>query len=97
MQGDFRLTLQSSGRLASNKSLRPDGVVIEFYKKLWPTIGRGLNLSMLQEAIEIGRFHGGVLEGLIALIHKGGERDTLNNYRPITLPNIGCKVFAKAI
>jgi hypothetical protein len=39
----------------------------------------------------------GVTEGLIALLHKGGLRESLNNWRPITLLNVSYKNFAKAL
>lgn len=34
---------------------------------------------------------------MIALQHKGGQRSALTNWRPITLLNVGYKIFAKAL
>jgi hypothetical protein len=51
---------------------------------------------MLQESIHRGPLSASVTEGLIALLHKGGRRNTLNNWRPITLLNVSYKVFTKA-
>lgn len=31
------------------------------------------------------------------LVHKGGGRNSLNNWRPITLLNVAYKIFAKAL
>lgn len=36
------------------------------------------------------------VEGLITFIHKIGEVDDLSNWRPITLLNVVCKIYAKA-
>jgi hypothetical protein len=35
--------------------------------------------------------------GLITLLHKGGNRKNLGNWRPITLLNIAYKILAKAL
>jgi hypothetical protein len=53
--------------------------------------------AMIQEAIAIGALPNGVTAGMIALLHKGGGRSSLNNWRPITLLNVSCKIFAKAL
>ena len=37
------------------------------------------------------------MEGLITLLYKGGARNTLNNWQPITLLNVSYKFFAKAL
>jgi hypothetical protein len=36
-------------------------------------------------------------QGLIALLHKGGDRLKLTNWHPITLLNISYKILAKAL
>jgi hypothetical protein len=38
-----------------------------------------------------------IVQGLITLLHKGGDRLPLNNYRPITLLNTTYKIFAKLL
>jgi hypothetical protein len=35
--------------------------------------------------------------GLITLLHKGGDGEDLGNWRPITLLNIAYKILAKAL
>lgn len=82
--------------MANGKSPGPDGVITELYKALWHIIGSDYH-QMIQEAIQNKQFHKGVTEGLIALLHKGGGRSTLNNWRPITLLNVAYKIFAKAL
>jgi hypothetical protein len=64
--------------LAANKAPRPDGVVTEFFKVMWPCIGQEYH-TMLMGAIERGTLPEGMTEGLISLLHKGGGRTSLNN------------------
>jgi hypothetical protein len=82
--------------MAPGKSLGPDGIIVELYKCIWSIIGEEY-LLMLQLAIERGALPTRVIEGLIVLLHKGGEMFTLNNWRRITLLNVSYKLFAKAL
>jgi hypothetical protein len=82
--------------MAGGKSPGPDSITTELYKCMWPVIG-GEYLNMLQESLDRGALPAEVKEGLIALLHKGGGRNTLNNWRPIMLLNVSYKVFAKAL
>jgi hypothetical protein len=52
---------------------------------------------MLLDSICNGRLSPGVTDGVIALLHKGGSRSLLNQWRPITLLNTSYKVFAKTL
>lgn len=52
---------------------------------------------MINDSIAIGKLPNGVTTGMIALLHKGGHRESLNNWRPISLLNLGYKIYAKAI
>lgn len=36
-------------------------------------------------------------KGLIVLLHKGGPKDDLGNWLPITLLNVAYKIIAKAL
>ena len=38
----------------------------------------------------------GFKDGIIVALHKGGVRTDVNNYRPITLLNIDCRIFTRA-
>lgn len=49
------------------------------------------------EASRVGRFPRLVTQGLVVLIFKGGEKEDLNNWRPITLLSVTYKIFAKAL
>jgi hypothetical protein len=52
---------------------------------------------MLLESITRGSLPVGVTKGLIALPHKEGGRNTLNNWHPIMLLNVSYKIFAKTL
>lgn len=78
------------------KAPGPDGIILEFYKVFWPTICGDFFL-MIQESVQHGRLLKGVTHGMIALLHKGGPRQALMNWRPITLLNMGYKIYAKAL
>ena len=52
---------------------------------------------MVQSSITRSALPPGVPDGLIVLLHKGGEHATLNNWRLITLLNISYKLVAKAL
>lgn len=52
---------------------------------------------MITESINLGHLPPGVTQGMITLLHKGGQRSALSNWRPITLLNLGYKIFAKAL
>jgi hypothetical protein len=69
------------------------GVATEFYKAMWQVIGPDY-FQMILESIDKGTLPEGIIEGLIALLHKGGEQESLNSWRPITLLNATYKIFA---
>ena len=52
---------------------------------------------MINASIGEGRLPPGVTQGMIVLLHKGGDRQALTNWRPITLLNLGYKIYAKAL
>jgi hypothetical protein len=52
---------------------------------------------MINEAVRSNRLPPGITSGLISLLHKGGERGKLTNWRPITLLNVAYKLYAKAL
>jgi hypothetical protein len=82
--------------MAEDKSLGPDGFVVQFYTKFWDLIKDEFT-SMLQQAHQRGRLSGNMNHGLITLLAKGGDRELLKNWRPITLFNVSYKILAKAL
>jgi hypothetical protein len=82
--------------MANGKSPGPDDVTVEFFKCLWPTIGPDYH-NMILQAVAGSSLTNGVMEGLIILLSKSGIRESLNNWRPITLLNVSYKILAKAL
>ena len=82
--------------MSNGKAPGQDGVPIEFFKKMWSTIGADF-LHMLVKGYEDGFLHEGVTRGLISLIPKEGDLKDLNYWRPITLLNNSYKIFAKTL
>jgi hypothetical protein len=52
---------------------------------------------MVHDVVKNDIFPLGVTRGMISMLHKGGERGKLTNWRPITLLNVAYKLFAKAL
>jgi hypothetical protein len=52
---------------------------------------------MIHLAIQQGRLPTGMTKGMLVLLHKGGEREMLNNWRPISLLNVSYKIYAKLL
>ena len=73
-----------------------DGVIIELYQCLWLVFGKEY-LDMLHASLEQGSLPPCDTDGLITLLHKGGNRSSLNNWQPITLLNVSYKLFAKTL
>ena len=82
--------------MAKGKAPGHDGIPVEFFQQLWPTIGKKF-YHMILRGIENGNFHEGVTKGLISLIPKEGDVRDLNNWRPIILLPVIYKKFAKTL
>lgn len=79
-----------------NKAPGPDGVITGFFKFFWDIIKEDY-FKMLSEAIQSSIMPLRLTRGLISLLHKGGGRGKLSNWRPITLLNVAYKIYAKAL
>ena len=77
-----------------------DGLPYEFYTAFWEVLAAPL-LDVWVEAFAGGSdacLSSSMRKGLIALLYKGaGLRDSVANYRPITLLNADYKIIAKAL
>ena len=82
--------------MKTNKAPGPDGLPIEFYQKYWHIIG----VDILEP---FGEFYEGKLDlarfnyGVLALIPKCADAQTLQQYRPICLLNVIFKIFTKVL
>lgn len=63
--------------MAKGKAPRHDGMPVEFFQKLWPSLGDGFH-KMILKGIEQKSFHVGITRGVVSLIIKEGELRDLN-------------------
>ena len=82
--------------LKPNKSPGEDGIISEFYLLYWNTI-KAEFMSLLREIFEQKRLSDSQYKGVLTLLHKGGERDNIKNWRPLTLLNCDYKIIAKIL
>jgi hypothetical protein len=87
---ELRLALEA---MAKGKAPRPNGIIVEFFLSMWLVIGHQEYTKMIHDAILNDYFPHNVTRGLITLLHKGGERKHLSNWRPITLLNVSHTIF----
>ena len=74
----------------------PDGTVLEIFMNFWELVGQDY-LEMIQGGIRCKWLPHGVIQGLIALLHKKGLKHALTNWHPIIQLKIGYKIYAKAL
>ena len=93
----FEELTQAMKSSKNNKSLGPDGHLIEIYKHLWSSLGHFL-LRALNYNFSIQSFSKSQTQGLITSIPKGDkDRKFLKNWRPISLLNCSCKLASTCI
>ena len=81
----------------NNKSPGEDGLIAEFYKTFWNSLG-----SLLVEPLNYSYDHGELSntqkQAIIKLIEKEGkDKRNISNWRPISLINVDAKIGSKAI
>ena len=62
--------------MAKGKAPGHDGIPVEFYQNMWPTIGKDFH-HMIIQSMDEGKLHEGVTKGLTSLIPKEGEANHL--------------------
>jgi hypothetical protein len=83
--------------LKNNKSLGPDGLLVEFYKTIWTVIGLDY-LKMFQGIVRADKMEELINADLIIikLISKGSKREMVG-WRSIMLLNVFDKILAKSL
>ena len=61
-----------------SKSLGSNGIIVDFYKCFWDIMGEEY-MIMLEEGIRQGHLPNDMIQGTIALVHKGRKRFALTN------------------
>jgi hypothetical protein len=80
--------------MAQNKAPGPDGIPIEFYQACWPIIKH--DIKLLFEDLYLGKLDLYRLNfGMIILLQKVKDVDTLSEYRPICLLQVIYKIITK--
>ena len=83
-------------KLVKSKSLNLDGQAVELFRECWDFIGEEFRL-MVQQSIGQVTLPDGMTSDTIVLLPKGGNKQHLTNWRPITLLNTLYKIVAKAL
>lgn len=73
-----------------------DGLPIEFYKKVWPFLRQKIT-NMYNIIFNSKNLSKTQSTGVITLLHKGGSRSVLGNWRPISLLCSDYKILAKIL
>ena len=80
-----------------DKTRGEDGFTVEFYKTFFDLIGQDL-VASFNAAYEVNALSISQRRGIFTLIPKeNGSLLELQNWRPITLLNVDCKIATKAI
>ncbi|BHF73712.1 hypothetical protein SprV_0401679400 [Sparganum proliferum] len=82
--------------LNESKSPGPDDMPPKLLKELAAELVKPLPL-LFQASFEAGCLPADLKSARITLLHKGGSKASANNYRPISLTTICCKIMEKII
>ncbi|GBG76471.1 hypothetical protein CBR_g22219 [Chara braunii] len=74
----------------------PDGIPLELYLATWESMGPVL-VELATYCRDDGKLPRGMLEGIITLLYKKGDKREIRNWRPISLLNVAYKIIAKTL
>lgn len=83
-------------KMNNNKSPGPDGIIVEFYKLFFKSIGESL-LDVFKYGFENRSLPYSQYLAVIVLLYKKGNREDLKNWRPISLLNVDAKILSKVL
>ena len=79
--------------MKNNKSPGLDGLPGEFYKIFWPKLKKHF-FSTMQKSFDIDKLPVSQRLSVLSILHKKGDKNLLENYRPISLTNTDYKIIA---
>ena len=82
--------------LKRQKSPGEDGIIAAFYQIYWDIIKDEFS-DLINEIFCEGSLCKSQGKGMISLIFKGGERESIKNWRPLTVLNCDYKIIAKIL
>lgn len=85
--------IKAVNHLKNNKAPGPDGVLAEMLKNSIGIISPFLEI-LFNHMFNTGQYPTAWASAIIVPLHKNGDRDSVNNYRGISLLNILSKVFS---
>ena len=83
--------------LKPNKSPGEDGIISEFYQLFWQDIKNEFFEVIEQNFKFKYTLSASQYKGVLTLLHKGGEREDIKNWRPLTLLNCDYKIISKLL
>ncbi|CAI5528544.1 unnamed protein product [Closterium sp. Naga37s-1] len=83
-------------KLACGRSPGLDGIPKELFEQHWDVLGEGF-MGLARSFSASASLPASTKEAVTILLHKKGDKDSLNNYRPITLLNFTYKVLARVV
>ena len=93
---DYTTTLRTLQKLKTNSSSGPDGLPPILFKKLAPELALPLSL-LFQSSMSVGQLPCEWKTATVSPIYKSGLACDVNNYRPISLTCIACKIMERMI
>jgi hypothetical protein len=82
--------------LKKNKSPGPDGIKSEFYIEYWHLIGDDVN-EVIMDINTKGELTLSQYQALVILLYKKGIRESIENWRPLSLLNNDYKIWTKTL
>nr|GFB88568.1 RNA-directed DNA polymerase, eukaryota, reverse transcriptase zinc-binding domain protein [Tanacetum cinerariifolium] len=79
-----------------DKSPRPDGFTLEFFRRFWSIVGEDVILAV-KEFFSSGVISNGCNSSFIALISKVLDAKLINDFRPISLVGCQYKIIGKIL
>jgi hypothetical protein len=80
--------------IKNNKSPDLDGLPCVFYKTFWSKLKKKHFFSTIQKSFDIDKVPVSQKLSVLSILYKKGDKNLLENYRPISLTNTDYKIIA---